>query len=843
MKKLYFLLIALCFLSTAKAQIVTIPDAIFKSKLLVANGSNQIAKDLNGLWFKIDANSDGQIQESEALEVSYLNVNTTRTSDFTGISSFINLTYLDCHYNLLTSLDVSSLKKLIVLRCDSNQLSNLNITGLTNLQELSCFSNRLNILDFTSLNNLTYLNCNNNLITSLNVSGLSNLQELNCNINNLKILNFNGLINLKKLYISQNLFTSFDVSSLTNLQLLACGNNNLKTLNLSDLTNLLSLSCSNAQLESLNLSGLINLKELYCSQNYLTSLNLNSLQKLETLSCYNNNISLLEFDKLTLLKTIGCNNNKLTSLDVSKLMGIKNLHCYDNNLVYLNIKNGQDETNIHFFNNPNLQYVCTDDSQTLQIQNLITQYGYANCTVNNYCSFTPGGTFYTIEGNGKFDWDNDGCDVSDPLLPFLFMKVTDAVGTIISYIVSDITGFYSIDLPAGSFTLTPVLENQNYFIVTPKTFDVTFPTQVSPYKQDFCLSFTNPKSDLEVVLLPLEPARPGFDAKYKIVYKNKGNTTQSGSVNLTFDDAVLDLVVANPVTTTQTTTTLSWDFTDLLPFETREIVVTLNVNSPVETPSVVGGTVLAYVATITSAAIDETPLDNTFAFNQTVVNSFDPNDKTCLEGSIISPSLIGQYVHYMIRFENNGTANAQNIVVKDMIDLSKFDISTLVPTDASHSFVTTISAGNKIEFIFENIHLPFDDANNDGYIAFKIKTLPTLVVNDTFTNDASIYFDYNFPVVTKLASSTFKTLATQDFEFSNYFTLYPNPVQSILNISSKETIEVKSISIYNTLGQLVLVIPNAEKVSKIDVSSLTTGNYFIKINSDKGTSNARFIKE
>jgi hypothetical protein len=178
-----------------------------------------------------------------------------------------------------------------------------------------------------------------------------------------------------------------------------------------------------------------------------------------------------------------------------------------------------------------------------------------------------------------------------------------------------------------------------------------------------------------------------------------------------------------------------------------------------------------------------------------------------------------------------------------MIDLSKFDITTLVPNSASHSFVTNISAGSKVEFIFENINLPFDDANNDGYIAFKIKTLPTLVVNDIFTNDSSIYFDYNFPIVTNKATSTFKTLGAQDFEFSNYFTLYPNPAKSVLNITSKETIEVKSISIYNILGQLVVVIPNAEKVSKIDVSGLTTGNYFIKINSDNGTSNTRFIKE
>ena len=205
--------------------------------------------------------------------------------------------------------------------------------------------------------------------------------------------------------------------------------------------------------------------------------------------------------------------------------------------------------------------------------------------------------------------------------------------------------------------------------------------------------------------------------------------------------------------------------------------------------------------------------------------------------------MIGGYVHYLIRFENTGTFAAENVVIKDMIDLSKFDISTMIPTSASHSFVTKISEGNKVEFIFENINLPFDDANNDGYIAFKIKTKPTLVVNDTFTNEANIYFDYNFPIVTNKATSTFKTLGTQDFEFSNYFTLYPNPAKSDLNISSKESIEVKSISVYNTLGQSVLVVTNADKVSKIDVSSLTAGNYFIKINSNKGSSSAQFVKE
>src|SRR5690606_35290187 len=151
---------------------------------------------------------------------------------------------------------------------------------------------------------------------------------------------------------------------------------------------------------------------------------------------------------------------------------------------------------------------------------------------------------------------------------------------------------------------------------------------------------------------------------------------------------------------------------------------------------------------------DETPQDNTAALNQTVVNSFDPNDKTCLEGNVVTPDIIGQFVHYVIRFENTGTFAAENIVVKDIIDTAKFDVNTLVPLSGSHSFVTRITNINQLEFIFENINLPFDDTNNDGYVAFKIKTKPTLQVGDAFSNTASIYFDYNFPIVTNTATTT-----------------------------------------------------------------------------------------
>lgn len=568
------------------------------------------------------------------------------------------------------------------------------------------------------------------------------------------------------------------------------------------------------------IQNFINITHLYCGNNFLTDFDSQGLINLKYLYLFN---------------------NRFTSLDVSSLISLLDFDCSNNILLNrLNIKNGIQEV-VYLNYNPNLRYICADDNQLLVVQNTLNSYGYINCNLNSYCSFVPGGTFYIIHGNAKYDENNNGCDVSDINFPNLKFSITN--GTISGNFISNLSGNYSIPIQAGTHTITPVLENPTYFTVSPANVNVTFPTQASPFTQNFCVTANGVHPDLEVILMPIVPARSGFDAVYKLVYKNKGTNTQSGSINLSFNDAVLDFVSAIPTIANQTLNNLSWNFTNLQPFETREITFTLNVNSPMETPAVNSGDQLDFSAVISPIAGDEIPFDNTFWLKQIVVNSFDPNDKTCLEGATIAPSEVGKYVHYMIRFENNGTANAQNIVVKDMIDTAKFDINSLVPIKGSHSFVTNITSGNKVEFIFENINLPFDDANNDGYVAFKIKTKPTLVAGNTFSNSASIYFDYNFPIVTNTAVTTIQALSTQDFAFGTYFTVYPNPANNVLNIETKQTIEVTSVSIYNQLGQLVLVIPNAQNTKSVDVSSLSSGNYFIKINSDKGTSNTKFIKK
>jgi uncharacterized repeat protein (TIGR01451 family) len=324
-----------------------------------------------------------------------------------------------------------------------------------------------------------------------------------------------------------------------------------------------------------------------------------------------------------------------------------------------------------------------------------------------------------------------------------------------------------------------------------------------------------------------------------MVYKNKGNQIANGQVGLTFQDDVMDLVSSVPTTTTQALNSLVWNYSNLQPFESRTIDFIVNLNTPMETPPLNGNDIISFTASITPVAGDATSADNQFILPQTVLNSFDPNDKTCLEGDRITPEMIGKYIHYKIRFENTGNFAAQNIVIKDMIDGDKFDVSSLQMTNASHSCMTKISEGNKVEFIFENINLPFDDANNDGYVVFKIKTKPTVVLNDVLRNQASIYFDYNFPIITNEAQTVVgNALANQQFS-STIFKVYPNPVKTLLNIQSKEL--PTKIEIFDANGRLLQSAPINN--NQADVSSLSSGTYFVKIYSKENSGVVKITKE
>ena len=84
-------------------------------------------------------------------------------------------------------------------------------------------------------------------------------------------------------------------------------------------------------------------------------------------------------------------------------------------------------------------------------------------------------------------------------------------------------------------------------------------------------------------------------------------------------------------------------------------------------------------------------------------------------------------------------------------------------------------------------------------------------------------------------------MSNQDFDFRNYFSLYPNPTKNILTIINIQQISISSLSIYNSMGQLIEVITTPNET--IDVSNLQAGIYYLKLITDKGMTTQEFIKK
>ena len=73
---------------------------------------------------------------------------------------------------------------------------------------------------------------------------------------------------------------------------------------------------------------------------------------------------------------------------------------------------------------------------------------------------------------------------------------------------------------------------------------------------------------------------------------------------------------------------------------------------------------------------------------------------------------------------------------------------------------------------------------------------------------------------------------------------FPNPVKNSVTLNFKKGAEA-DFRIYDQLGKLVRYQPNVyiSQPYSIDISELSSGIYFIRINSDIGTITKRLIKK
>lgn len=107
----------------------------------------------------------------------------------------------------------------------------------------------------------------------------------------------------------------------------------------------------------------------------------------------------------------------------------------------------------------------------------------------------------------------------------------------------------------------------------------------------------------------------------------------------------------------------------------------------------------------------------------------------------------------------------------------------------------------------------------------------TDVTSFTVTSTVPMYFGFDDLSVTGSA------LSTDDKYYAQKAIIYPNPVENLLYV--KNITNLKSINIYDSLGQLVLQSEEAI----LDFSNLSKGIYFLKIISGNGIETKRIIKK
>lgn len=434
-------------------------------------------------------------------------------------------------------------------------------------------------------------------------------------------------------------------------------------------------------------------------------------------------------------------------------------------------------------------------------------------------------------GYVRFDTDADGCDADDAIAP-IRLGVQNNTGT--NFIFADAaTGTYGCQ--AGTHTITPQLQN-NYFTVTPASAIIHLGGGDNSHTVDFCVTPSGIHHDAEVTIIPDGQAVVGNPASYKIRIRNNGNQTLSGMVNLNYPGTMVDYVTAMPSPHSRTETLVNWTYADLGPFESRTYQVKMQIRTPMDSPAVNLGDQLTFTANVTAASADETPGDNSFELRQTAVSSFDPNNKIVLEGSVVPPTMIGQYLNYVINFENTGNSQAQKVVIYDEIDTNQFEISSLQFTGLSHPGIPLV-LGNKLEVYFQNVAL---DPGAQGFVAFKIKTKGTLAVGSTVSNKAKIYFDFNFPIDTNSAQTTFQLLGIAG-QLLPEAKVYPNPAGSMVTVEANQ--DILSVAVTDAQGRKIAEIPADGNITAHDFSAYTSGIYYLKVTTAAGTLTRKLVKQ
>ncbi len=851
-------LIFILSFNSIKAQYVTIPDTSFVSWL----NANGYASCLNG----------NQLDTSCPALLSTINLfcYAVPIRDLTGVQYFKNLNELDCSNDSLYSIPALP-ANLTFLNCEYNNLSNLPPLPAT-LRDLYCDNNRITSLpalpqgvhylsfgnnrvtNLTALpDSLTNFTCNNNLLTSLpalpsvlsylictknQLTGLpalpSTLTVLFCDVNQIAGLPALPASHLNSVNCSNNLLTSLPAFP-QGLQAMVCDYNRISSLPALPLS-LKSLSCNYNQLT--NLPSLTDsLSFLSCDHNQLSNLPVLP-QSLYELNCGDNLLTYLPALPAS-LRAIECIADQLTSIPPLP-DSLTYFYCDSN----INLSCLPRLTAIGQFTFTATGINCLPDYGTVQNSNPpLTNYPL--CGIFNSGGCQP---YWNISGEVYYDANAD-CLFDSTDFGEGYVKMQLNSGGMQQQVYSSYGGGYSfIGANNTNYSIEPDTTNLPFIVRCPGAgyLNILLSAQDSftSAGNNFALQCRTDGIDVGVRSIVANYGIPRPATNFTVnpvagdmseLYGAHCAAGNSGQVELIYTgQATYHGAAAGGVTpTTVNGNTLTWlinDFGSINDYPAFNSMFSIDSGA-------IAGTQVCFTVHVTTSGNDYNPSNNTAYYCFTIEDALDPNEKEVSPVGNIDTSQ--QWLTYTIRFQNTGSAPAQNIRITDTLD-SNLDPSTFQLTAFSAKNLTQLF-GNAVVFNFPNINLPdslTSDSASRGYVQYKIKLKGGLQPGTQIQNTADIYFDLNPAVVTNTTTNTISNTTDTKFVSGNNgelnINLFPNPATDYAILETDAMALGATIQISDVTGKEVMRQQVNSIKTRIPLSGLAQGMYVVKLSDGSG---------
>ncbi len=483
-------------------------------------------------------------------------------------------------------------------------------------------------------------------------------------------------------------------------------------------------------------------------------------------------------------------------------------------------------------------YASTDFGQTWQSTEITVPVGaHTKITSHGsqllvYGGLDPTASIWRIEapqvvsGIVYYDANNNGSrDLGEPGVPNVMIHSQNS-GT---YAMSGVTGSFNMSFNGIEDQLTVEVNNPQYAAL-PQNFTVSNFDEVL-----IGIQINGSIADLEVDAILNSPFRPGFSTTVAAILRNQGNVSQGGEFIFTKPEQAT-FTEASIAPTSQTDSTITWEVSDMAAFESRLIIIQLLTDV---TASL--GDTAVFEFNLTAANSDDNLENNSVTNASIIVGAYDPNDKTCYRGELVTPTQLSNNneFEYLIRFQNTGTFYAENVVIQDTIS-SFFDLATMRIIATSDTMNVTFGEDNLVNFNFPLIFLPDSTTNepeSHGFVKYAIRTKPNLELGTVLRNTAYIYFDFNEPIITNTTETLYDLPSSIELNEEQNVLVYPNPTNTTIKLIgySDQTI---TVSLSDLSGKIVSVknCVNGE----LDLSELNAGIYLGVIQGNPKQKSKRF---